>query len=83
MHTDADDYVFPTAAGRRDSESNVRPRFMAGAVERANEALEADGADPMPKLTPHSLRRTSSPRCCSRDRPSGASWLKSATRRRR
>lgn len=57
-HGDPDDYVFPTASGRRDSESNVRTRILAPAVQKANESLKAEDADPMPKLTPHSLRRT-------------------------
>ncbi|HKO38867.1 MAG TPA: site-specific integrase [Solirubrobacterales bacterium] len=53
-----DDLVFPTSSGRRDSESNVRTRYLAAAVERANVALEQAGGDPMAALTPHSLRRT-------------------------
>ena len=56
--TDADDPVFATKTGKRDGESNVRRRFLAPAVERANEALEADGGEVIGRLTPHSLRRT-------------------------
>lgn len=58
QHAAPDDLVFPTANGRRDSESNVRTRYLAPAVERANAALADEGADPMAQLTPHSLRRT-------------------------
>jgi integrase len=49
-----DDFVFPTAHGRKDNPSNVRNRFLAKAVERANGSL----AEPMGHVTPHSLRRT-------------------------
>ena len=49
-----DDLVFPTATGRKDSSSNVRNRFLAKAVERANASL----VEPMSQVTPHSLRRT-------------------------
>jgi len=52
------DLVFPTSQGRHDSESNVRSRFLARAVEIANEDLEERGSDPMHAVTPHSLRRT-------------------------
>lgn len=53
-----DDLVFPTARGRRDSDSNVRHRFLAGAVELANKELQAKGKEAMRGVTPHSLRRT-------------------------
>jgi integrase len=51
-----DAYVFPTATGARQSPSNVRN--LAPAVKRANAALAKDDLPPLPKLTPHSLRRT-------------------------
>jgi integrase len=52
-------YVFGTARGRRQSESNVRQRILAPAADRANEQLTKDGASPLPAgITPHSLRRT-------------------------
>lgn len=53
-------YVFATATGRRMSESNVRNRILSPAVARANEHAQEDGsaAPELPKLTPHSLRRT-------------------------
>lgn len=55
-HLDA--YVFPTATGARQSPSNVRNRVLAPAVRSANAALAKDDLPPLPKLTPHSLRRT-------------------------
>jgi integrase len=58
-HHGADaDWVFPTAAGRRDNPSNVRTRFLSAAVERANERLADAGQQRMVAVTPHSLRRT-------------------------
>jgi integrase len=57
-HSDADAYVFPTRSGARLGPDNFRNRVLAAAVKRANKALvENDGA-PLPRLTPHSLRRT-------------------------
>lgn len=57
-HGAASDRVFPTAEGRPDSPSNVRNRFLAKAVERANAALVENGRDPIVGATPHALRRT-------------------------
>jgi integrase len=66
-------YVFPTSTGGPMSDDNIRNRVLGrpaviadgkvekaatGAVGLANERLEADGLPPLPKLTPHSLRRT-------------------------
>lgn len=56
--TRPDAYVFPTARGSRQSASNIRNRVLAPAVKRANASLEAEDKPPLPKLTPHSLRRT-------------------------
>jgi integrase len=56
--TQLDLYVFPTATGARQSPSNLRNRILAPAVKRANAALAKDDLPPLPKLTPHSLRRT-------------------------
>ncbi len=53
-----DDFVFPTATGKRDSASNVRSRFLAASVEQANVELRKAGREPMEAITPHSLRRT-------------------------
>ena len=51
--------VFGSATGARQSESNIRNRVLAKAVENANERLEQDGEAPIAaRLTPHSLRRT-------------------------
>lgn len=69
---DACAYVFPTLTGARLSPENFRNRVLGrpaivvddeekagtGAVGRANKRLEAEGLTPLPKLTPHSLRRT-------------------------
>jgi integrase len=53
------DLVFPTSAGRRLSEDNVRDRVFAKTVERANQLLEEAGDVPLPeRLTPHKLRHT-------------------------
>jgi integrase len=57
-YVEPDDLVFATAQGRRDGPSNVRRRFLAPAVERANEALSEAGSEPIGNVTPHSLRRT-------------------------
>jgi len=53
-----DGYVFGTAQGKQQNPSNVRSRVIAKAVERANERLEDAGEPPLPRLTPHGLRRT-------------------------
>jgi len=51
-------YVIGTAQGNRQNPSNVRTRVIATAVERANERLEDAGDAALPRLTPHSLRRS-------------------------
>jgi integrase len=50
--------VFATATGRQRLATNVRNRTLAPAVERASAALVKRGEEPLPALTPHSLRRT-------------------------
>ncbi len=41
------------------SENNLRRRVLAPAMERANEGLVKQGAEPLPEgVSPHSLRRT-------------------------
>jgi hypothetical protein len=50
--------VFGTASGGRQSESNIRRRVLAKALERANESLAAAREGSLPHLTPHSCRRT-------------------------
>jgi integrase len=57
-HAGPDDRVFATSTGERDNPSNVRNRFLAGAVEQANVALEEAGAEVIAHVTPHALRRT-------------------------
>jgi integrase len=55
---DQDALVFPTRTGARLSPENFRNRVLAAAVKRANERLQERDLAPLPKLTPHSLRRT-------------------------
>ena len=50
--------MFPTREGGRDNPSNVRTRFLAAAVGRADAKLEAAGGEPIGHVTPHGLRRT-------------------------
>ncbi|HET9591588.1 MAG TPA: site-specific integrase [Solirubrobacterales bacterium] len=57
-YTQPGDLVFPTGAGKRDNPSNVRNRFLDSAAKLANIDLRAAGREPMPDVTPHSLRRT-------------------------
>ena len=52
------DWVFATTGGKRQSESNVRQRVLAKAIERADTTLKRDGEALLPHLTPHSCRRT-------------------------
>ena len=42
----------------KESPSNVRRRYLARAAEDASAALIKAGRDPLPRLTPHSLRRS-------------------------
>ena len=50
--------VYGTRTGGKESPSNIRNRILRPATERANAVLAAEGKEPMPPLTPHSLRRT-------------------------
>jgi integrase len=50
--------VFGSSKGNIQSPRNVYHRVLAKAVETANEKLVKARVEPMPKLTPHSLRRT-------------------------
>jgi integrase len=60
----ADLPLFPTGAGRLHSDSNVRQRLLAKAVEDANEKRARRGAMRLPdKVTPHTLRRTFASLC--------------------
>ena len=47
-----------TGKGKPQNPSNVRARVVARAVERANERLQEAGEAPLPRLTPHGLRRS-------------------------
>jgi integrase len=53
-----DDLLFVTSRGTSYDRHNVTRRLFKPAVERANARLAADGLDPLPAITPHSLRRT-------------------------
>jgi integrase len=57
-HTKPGDFVFPTSEGKRDNPSNVRNRFLDSAAKLADVELRAAGREPIPDVTPHSLRRT-------------------------
>ena len=57
VDADPDAYVFATRTGGRQTASQVRNRILAAAVQHANERLP-DGEVPLPRLTPHDLRRT-------------------------
>jgi len=52
-----DALVFATASGKPHAQSNVR-RTMTNVVALANERLEEAGPAPLPRLSPHALRRT-------------------------
>jgi integrase len=59
LDADPKRYVFATARGGRQHESNVRQRVLGKAIERANERLAESREPPLPEgITPHSLRRT-------------------------
>jgi integrase len=53
-----DALVFGSSRGKPQSPSNIRRRILTPAVEAANKKLVKAGIEPMPVLTPHSLRRT-------------------------
>jgi integrase len=50
--------VSATSTGKRHGASNVRRRVLAKAAEKASGRLVKDWREPLPELTPHSLRRT-------------------------
>jgi integrase len=58
LDADPNALVFGTAAGKEQSPSNVRVRVLAKAVDKANGRLTEAGETPLPRLTPHGLRRT-------------------------
>jgi len=57
-HSQPQDYVFATKAGKADTRSNIAKRLKR-AVCRTNEAFEGEDVSRIPsELSPHSLRRT-------------------------
>ena len=54
----ADEYVFPTASGRPRDKENISRRVLGPTVKRANELRAERAMPPLPKVTPHALRRT-------------------------
>lgn len=65
---DREALVFSTSKGRRLGESNVRRRIVEPATALANAHLEARNTELLPRLTPHSLRRTFATLLCALDR---------------
>ena len=53
-----DEYVFPTASGRPRDKENISRRVLGPTVKRANELRAERDLPPLPKVTPHALRRT-------------------------
>jgi hypothetical protein len=53
-----DEFVFATANGRPRDKDSVRERLLAPVVNRTNEIRAERGIAPLPKITPHALRRT-------------------------
>jgi integrase len=53
-----DGFVFATASGRPRDKESVRERVLLPVVNRANEIRVERGMVPLPKITPHALRRT-------------------------
>lgn len=54
----ADDHFFGTTTGKRRDPDRFRDRVLARSVALANEHRAAQDFSPLPKITPHSLRRT-------------------------
>ena len=54
----ADDHFFGTKTGRRRDPSRFSDRVLNRAAQRANKNRAKQGLAPLPKITPHSLRRT-------------------------
>jgi integrase len=50
--------LFPTRAGGRLNASNIRNRLLAECVARVNAKREQNGRMLLPRVTPHTLRRT-------------------------
>jgi integrase len=54
----ADDHFFGTKSGGRADPNRFRDRVLNRAAQLANETRAKQGLAPLPKITPHSLRRT-------------------------
>ena len=54
----ADEFVFATDTGRGRDKDSVRERILVPVVNRATEIRVERGITPLPKITPHALRRT-------------------------
>ena len=53
-----DELVFATDSGRPRDKDSVRERVLVPVVNRVNEIRRERGIAPLPKITPHALRRT-------------------------
>jgi integrase len=53
-----DEFVFATDSGRPRDKDSVRERVLVPVVNRANQIRAERGIPPLPKITPHALRRT-------------------------
>jgi integrase len=53
-----DDFAFATDSGRPRDKDSVRERVLVPVVNRLNEIRGERGIAPLPKITPHALRRT-------------------------
>lgn len=54
-----DALVFPTARGGQRDKDNIRARVVAPIVKRADELLQEEGVQPLPRgVSPHKLRHT-------------------------
>lgn len=57
-HSGPSDPVVANGDGHRWHSDNVRSRIVNAAVAEANDVREANGQLPLPRVTPHGLRRT-------------------------
>lgn len=53
-----DEFAFATDSGRPRDKDSVRERVLVPVVNRVNEIRTERGIAPLPKITPHALRRT-------------------------
>ena len=53
-----DAYVFATESGRPRDKENISRRVLGPTVKRANDLRAERDLPPLPKVTPHALRRT-------------------------